>query len=322
MPKGAKGKKHLPPYFDPKYLLAVIRLQYETTSEDVKFGDLKNKNIKKLIIPAVSPLSPKYKTLYRNRLRLNGKLGHIAKILAINDLFIGDILRVAKKYSLLNSKFRISSIDFIDKQHSPALIAWDAKLRMVSLMRWSKNQQAELFGRNYLPDRFEQDVILLMEKHGLEFYWYESIANLLINGTWYLPRNSSVIELRIYNEAGIVDPKIFLQISSIATREEITSRFAEIEQLQNDMFKYKTRFKSLKSIENVFLSNDDLWEVAEKKYKLKKDRLRYIKSQQKAIARIKSKQINQRRLTIKSLPKNIEQNLVLTSAPFGKILYY
>src|SRR3989344_1726165 len=101
----SKNRNNLPPHFNPKYLLAIIGLRYEETTEDKKFTYLKNKDLDKLIRPAIYPeFLRKRSALKRSQERLNGKLKQIAELLSVNDLFVEDILRMAKKYSLLNSR--------------------------------------------------------------------------------------------------------------------------------------------------------------------------------------------------------------------------
>lgn len=319
-----KNTHQLPPIWDPKYLWILIEDRLQKTDKNGKFFNLQQKQLTGLIKPSIEAFPKEKNKIKRYRKKINAHLKQIAMLTAVNDSFIEDILKIAEKYNLVNYRWEIKPIDFYGYRGSPALMGADARLKLASLYHWKQNPETDI-GKYWLPDRFEEDVSALIKKYGLEFYWYESVTGLIVSGEWYLPKNTSVIELRIYDEKGNIEPNIIFHPSSITTPEEYACRDKEIQRLKEQVFKFKNkRVRPVKDLSEKILktSLEELWDMAEEKYNNNKKSLLFIKSRQRSIQRLKKKQSDLRKETLKSLPKEVEVNINILKSPIGKIYYY
>jgi len=270
------------PYFLNKELLDFLASRREkNTTKEEKFTYLIERDIKNLLISSIDEKRIGKKTQKKYKKKLNTLLRDFA-ILTLNETaFVKDILDLAKINGLWDIKYELDPEDFYTCHSSPVLNAWERRLQYLSLiylsMKFQKNADLQkLFVNTYLPPQFEQKVVALMDKYGLEFFWYESVVHLLLTGLWYLPRNASVIQLHL---SGMSEDKpisghstLSLEIYSITSQEEVGFRWKEIESLKKELFpSIKERLKP-KDIREVFEAKfgDGVEKLAENKRKNKK----------------------------------------------------
>jgi hypothetical protein len=222
---------------------------------------------------------------------LNKSLHNFAVITLNNKQFIKDIINLAERNCLGKIKYELPLQD-LRGNTSSAINAWECRLKYFSLVFLSKKIRRakgvydieKLFIDTYLPPKFEQKVLTLMDKYGFEFFWYESILHLLLTGVWYLPKNASVIFINLESPRKISIPNkasLTLGVYSLTTREEIYYRWKEIGLLKKQMFSslkerqkhrdlsgFIMKFKDREKFDNLFhTQNEKGREAFQKKIK-------------------------------------------------------
>ncbi|MFA6404609.1 MAG: hypothetical protein WCW03_01250 [Candidatus Paceibacterota bacterium] len=203
------------------------------TTKEEKFKNLIDKDIKQLIRPSILPEFEKDKD-YRKQ--LNKFFLNVAVVVLNKKGFIRDLLKFAEANDLLRFKYKFDRFDF-GFAFLPILNVWHAKLEYVFwLIACEQKYKNNKITIDYMPYRFNKNLLSLMKDYGLEYCWYESIVVLLLTGDWYLPRHSSVINLQLKNNRGGYEPTISFEISGLTTKEEIVHRWIEIKDLKNSIY--------------------------------------------------------------------------------------
>lgn len=316
--------KPSPAFIDRRLLDRTASLSEEDVSLDEKFCYLIDNNIKKLIRPSIEEDWFKSKNDKEARKKLNG----IFRNIAINTLreleFKKDILKLAEKAWLSTTRYEVKKDDFYVGTQSSAIRAYYHRLQYLSNIFLSKKVKsvsgeidiAHLFVKTYLPPKVDADIYKLMSKYHLGFYWYESIAHLLLNGIWWLPRHSSVICINLvdWDKAKSRHGEITmdLKISSLTDREEIFSRWNEIESLKAEIFpktKMRKRARNLDDIYSTMKDGSDkvtIESLAEKGSRGKKEKHTLkVNTLKKRLARAESDRADELKAIAKHIPKRI-----------------
>ena len=313
----------------------IASLRERETTKDEKFKFLIDKDIEKLIQPSFDEKVEKkgWRKLYRKK--LNKAFRNTAIVLLDDKEFTKDILNFAEAHDLFRTKYELSPLDFYDYSYSPAITAWECRLKYLSLFYWETQikQKGGSYEDAYLPPKFEKKMVDLVDKYGLEFFWYESIAHLLLTGIWYLPRNASVIHLNIAWKYGeMKTSSLMLEMFSITSQKEIESRWNEIESLRKEVFpSLKERLKS-RDIDKAFLAtfkgDEELLNLIESKMRNIKEGLSSKNGQheyrlqkanvKKTIARAK-RDYSDFLKAYKRLPHRIAMQMIVLEQPLESI---
>jgi hypothetical protein len=312
-------KQKLPWFLDRELLKKLASFRMEKITGRDKFKYFKEKSIENLIKPSIE-INYEIKKYKKYRERINTIFLNQAILTLDKEKFISDILQIAEDSGLLDIGYKIELFDFLEYSQTPAINAWNAQLNYLTLVYLAdkeKTLNSKSYKEAYLPKKFEEKVISLMNNFGLEYFWYESIVHLLLTGIWYLPRNSSIIRLKLYEEnIENISPTILIEISSHTSKEEINYRWEEIRELRKKIFPtIKERLKT-KNIKDPFSYEfkNDLGELADNMTESKKGKsnnkiyLKKLESLGKKIARARN---DQREFieNYKMLPRNIRTEI-------------
>ena len=161
----SKLNADLPPSFNKNLLDVVASLREEETSKDEKFADFIGRDVSRLISFSDDDKFIKKEVSKSYKKKLNKLLHNFAVLTLNNEYFTKDILEFAKINGLHDIKYKLSPVELYDT-FSPAINAWECRLKNLSLLRLSekikayKNTQSlrliigDLFINTYLPPKF------------------------------------------------------------------------------------------------------------------------------------------------------------------------
>lgn len=313
-----KNAKEIPIFLQSWYVELQRSIYERETTEAEKFLDLKERNVEKLI-KIIEPIKKVKNADQRLQLRLNQLAEQIALLTLRKGLFVESVLAIARRWKLDSKKYLVCHISFHEGNMTPpAVVLWQHLLLITGI----KARQPVAFVK-----RWDEEVEDLMKRFGLETYWRQSINILLLSGTWFLPRHTSIIVLKLYNSRHELDPKLSLEVFSPTTPAEIKHRWKEVAELKKELFlNYQTRHRARINLrEKVDLIRlfehteiDDLLDVAERKGK---DFSSFLKNVQINKVRLKREEKRIEELSIKSLPPHISETGVLI-LPLTELYYY
>lgn len=296
----------------------------EEVSLDEKFCYLLDNDIEKLIRPSIEEKWVKSKGDKEARKKLNGLFQNIAITTLANPKFRDDILKLAEKAWLTTTRYEVRKEDFYVGVQSSAIRAWHCRLQDLSSEFFERKRRfaasetnvIDLFVKTYLPPKIDVEIYRLMSKHHLEFYWYESIVHLLLNGVWWLPRHSSVICINLIDwertKSRPGEVTMDLKLSSLTGREEIYSRWNEIKSLKSEIFPKTKLRKRARKVDDVYSTKLDgpksqtIEVLAEKKSSGNKEAfVLKANSLKKRLARAERERIDELNAITKHIPKRI-----------------
>lgn len=282
------NKAQLPIWLDKERLHKMASQFEEETIEKEKFQYLLSRDVRNLIqIGDVT--TPKAKET-KNKKKIKNLLYNRALLTLDDKNFIEDIVKFARTHNLATIRYSLDVASIFSRPQQVILGAWEFRLQYFSIINFSKKLKtsnkdlAQIFVDSFLPPKFEKKLRALMDKYGLEFFWYESILLLLLTGIWYLPRNTSVIHLNLeldesHYKGG--EASVSLELSSLTTLEEIRGRWNEIEALQKLVFPSMKERNKPKKLEDVYVAKfkGDILGLADEGRRNNKSKEEYVRNQ-------------------------------------------